>query len=83
MDFVRAPTGRDVVQRDFDYLDVRVVNPRPPFGVTVNVARCFNGIHGFLSSSASAYSVFARRITRFIVSLTAFFQQNAINQGKR
>jgi len=38
MDFVRAPTVRNVVQRDFDYLDVRVVNPGPPFGVTVNVA---------------------------------------------
>jgi hypothetical protein len=68
VDFVRAPSVRDMVQRDFDNLDVRVVNPRPPFDVTVNVARCFNGIHGVLSSSASGYSVFARKTTRFTVA---------------
>ncbi len=38
MDFVRAPA--------FDNLDVGIVNPCPPFGISVNVARRFNGIHG-------------------------------------
>ena len=55
LDFIRAPTAREVVQRDFDYLDVGVVNPRPSFGVPVNVACRFNDIHGFLSSSTPAY----------------------------
>src|SRR5580658_4304864 len=66
MDFVRAPTVRDVVQHDFDNLDVGVVNPSPPFGVTVNVAQCFNGIHALLSLSASAYSDFALMTNCFI-----------------
>ena len=56
LDFIRAPTAREMDQRDFDYLDVGVVNPRPSFGVPVNVACRFNDIHGFLSSSTPAYS---------------------------
>jgi len=56
LDFIRAPTACEVIQRDFDYLDVGVVNPRPAFGVRVNVACRFNGIHGFLSLATSAYS---------------------------
>src|ERR1039458_4650433 len=65
MDLVRAPAVSDVVQDDFDDLDIVVANPGPPFGVPVNVARCVNGIHGFLASSPPTYYGFGRKTKRF------------------
>lgn len=46
MDLVRAPAISEVVQNHFDDLGICIVNPCPPFCITVNVVGGFNGIHG-------------------------------------
>lgn len=60
MDFVRAPTVRDMVQYDFDNLRVCIIDPCPPFGVTVDMARCGNGGHGFFNIAAKLLRIGAK-----------------------